>query len=92
MRLLHGTSQREPSGTGPGHPHLLLDELQSTIDSHNGFGLFLLQQYRPNKLVDIGLIVQLVEFALHTLVLLLLRLQLLAGIDQALEVCMNQNN
>ncbi|MCP6313110.1 hypothetical protein NL444_26945, partial [Klebsiella pneumoniae] len=70
--------------------HLFLDEFQSTIDSHDSFSLLLLQQDRPDKLVDIRLVIQLVEFALHALVLLLLRLQLLAGLDQALELCMSQ--
>lgn len=68
------------------HPHLLLDELQSTVDGHGGFGFILLQKDGSDKLVDIGIVVQLVELGLYALVLLLLRLQLLAGIDQTLEL------
>lgn len=67
--------------------HFLFDELQSTIHSHSGLSLVLFQQHRSNELVYIRFVIKLGEFALHALVLLLLRLELLAGIDQTLELC-----
>lgn len=65
--------------------HFLLDKLQTAIDGHDSFGFILLQQNRPDKLVDVGFFIQGGEFILNTLVLLLLRLKFLTGVDISFE-------
>ena len=67
--------------------HLLLNKLQTTINRHDSFVLVLLQQNRPDELVDVGFLVQRGEFTLDAFVLLLLRLELLAGVDEAFKGC-----
>lgn len=37
--------------------HFLLDKLQTAIDSHYSLGFILLQQNRPDELVDVGFFV-----------------------------------
>jgi hypothetical protein len=52
--------------------HLLLDELQTTVHSHQCLIFLLLQQHRADELVNVGVVIQGVEFLLDTLILLLL--------------------
>lgn len=47
----------------------------------------MLQQYRPDELEDVGVIVERRELGLDALVLLLLRFELLARIDKAVKLC-----
>jgi hypothetical protein len=47
----------------------------------------LFQQYRPDELEDIGVIVEGCELRLDALVLLLLRFEFLARIDKAVKLC-----
>ena len=67
--------------------HFLLNKFQTTINRHDSLVLVLLQKNRPDELVDVGFLVQRGEFTLDTLVLLLLRLELLAGVDEAFKGC-----
>lgn len=67
--------------------HLLFDELETPINRHDGLVPILLQQHRSHQFVDVGVIVQSGEFALHALVLLLLRFKLLTSVDETFEVC-----
>lgn len=65
--------------------HFLLDKLQTALDGHDSLGFILLQQNRPDELVDVGFFVQRGEFILNTLVFLLLRLEFLTGVDISFE-------
>ena len=77
--------------------HLVLNELQAAIYSHNSLRLVLLQQYWPHHLVDICVIFQTLKFLrflaprpisqirapnlLDCFIFLLLRLQPLSRVD-----------
>lgn len=61
--------------------HFLLNKLQPAIYSHHSLVFLLLQQDRPDDLVDVGFLIQAGEFAVYALVFLLLRLKLLAGFN-----------
>jgi hypothetical protein len=47
----------------------------------------LFQQHWSDLFIDIGIVIEGIEFRLHALVLLLLRFELLARVDEAIEFC-----
>lgn len=67
--------------------HLIIDELQASINRHYCLGLILLQQHWSDLLVNVGLLFQSIKFLLDAAVLLLLGLKLLAGSNDSLELC-----
>jgi len=84
----------------PRYSHLLVNELQSSINSHHSFRLILLEQDWSHQFVDVRIIFQTGKFLqllaphtsfqilasnlLDTLILLLLRLELLPRVDTVL--------